>query len=66
MVPKTGVAMNRGELRPLTLDEIYEVLDSDWLYDLLPGNGEDDYILQRLRNAFDAKAHGRNCEAVQP
>lgn len=40
------------KLRPLDLDEIYEVLDSDWLYDLLPGNGTDDFILQQLRMEF--------------
>ena len=44
------------KLRPLDLDEIYEVLDSDWLYDFLPGNGADDFILQQLRMEFEMRA----------
>jgi len=46
----------KAKLRPLDLDEIYEVLDSDWLYDLLPGNGADDFILQQLRMEFEMRA----------
>lgn len=36
----------------LTYREICMVLDQPDIYDILPGNGEDDYILQRLRAAF--------------
>ena len=38
--------------KTLTLAQIYEVLEADWLYELLPGDGQDDYILQRLQDAF--------------
>lgn len=34
---------------------IDEVLDSDELYDLLPGDGEDDYIISQLRRMFKEK-----------
>lgn len=37
---------------PLTLTEIGALLESDWLYDILPGNGEDDYLLQRAREVM--------------
>lgn len=37
---------------PLTLVEIGALLESDWLYDILPGNGEDDYLLQRAREVM--------------
>jgi hypothetical protein len=40
----------------LTLEDIYAVLDEDWLYDLLPGDGQDDYILSKLRTAFANRA----------
>lgn len=50
----------------LTLEEIYEVLDEDWLYDLLPGDGQDDYILSELRKrllfkASESPTNGRKC-----
>jgi hypothetical protein len=40
----------------LTLQEIWDILDQDWLYDLLPGDGQDDYILEEMRWHFMAKA----------
>jgi hypothetical protein len=40
----------------LTLQEIWDILDQDWLYDLLPGDGQDDYILEQLRWHFMAKS----------
>lgn len=43
-------------MRPLPLEEIFAVLDAPWLYELLPGNGQDDYILQKLREAFTEQA----------
>lgn len=44
------------KLLSLTLEEIFELLDEDWLYDLLPGNGEDDYILGKLKERLMHKA----------
>lgn len=43
-----------AEDRPLTLSEIIQLLDSEWLYELLPGDGKDDFILQKLRQALEA------------
>ena len=40
----------------LTVEEIFEILEQDWLYDLLPGNGQDDYILQTLKTDILLKA----------
>lgn len=40
----------------LTIEEILEILNAEWLYELLPGDGQDDYILQKLREAFVHKA----------
>ena len=50
----------------LTLEEVFAVLDEDWLYDLLPGNGQDDYILDQLRKRFRevARGSGSNAEAT--
>jgi hypothetical protein len=44
---------------PLTLTEIGALLESDWLYDILPGNGEDDYLLQRAREVMREIAGSR-------
>ena len=36
----------------LKLKDIYAILDRPEFYDLLPGNGEDDYIIEYLQDEF--------------
>jgi len=43
-------------MKPLLLESfmeiVKEVLESDELYDVLPGDGEDDYIIDKLYELF--------------
>ena len=46
----------------LTLEQIFGILEEDWLYDLLPGDGQDDYILTELRRHFLFEAQDSDLE----
>lgn len=40
----------------LTLAQLYEILDSEWLGYLLIGVPDEEYVLQRLRQEFKERA----------
>ena len=42
-----------------SLGEIYGMLDSDELYDALPGDGQDDYIIGQLKKFFEGRARAK-------
>lgn len=46
----------------LTVQKVFDVLEQDWLYDLLPGDGADDFILSQLRMAIVAAAKEENAQ----
>ena len=51
--PPTGATLTKRLLEELQ-KEVIAAISADDIYDLLPGDGQDDYILQRMRENIEA------------